>query len=903
MLSPVDSMHFHLLGPLEVRGPQGPIRLGGTRRETALALLVLHADRVVVLADLIDAVWDEDPPANAVRQVRNIVSALRCALRELPVRLVTESAGYRLRTEPDAVDVEVFRRAVTRAVRMKVADPRGAAEQVEAALALWRGPALVGLAGTRLRELAVHLDERRLRAWEELAELRLELDDADAAADALTLLVAQNPARETLARLLMLALYRSGRRLDALEVYHQLRAHLREELGLSPGPEVLRAYEQIVRQDTLGVRAAQRPTWLAQPPPDLPDFVGRAGELDRLAAAATAARDPADGRRAAVISGAPGTGKTSLATRFAHRAADQFADGVVFLSLQDADLGTLAGRLARALGTADAALPPDAYDRVALFRSLATQRSLLIVLDNATDEAQVRPLIAPGPGSFTIITSRNRLGGLGSAHRLHLDVPEAESALQLLARIVGDDRVRREPHAAAELIAGCGRLPLAIRVAGNRIDSWPDWSLQHLNGRLRDERERLGWLRIGDLDVRSAFAVSYAGLRPQASRLFRRLALAPGPDFDADTATVLMGTDATVALDELSDACLIETVYAVGHYRFHDLLRLFALECLDDDEPPDDRRAALRTVVEWLLGRASAASSALSPTGAAGLAQDSGEPLSWLDGHWPHTLAAVQVAGRSGLHVLVSAAVDNLVWYADLRCAWPDLLTLSEWSIAAAHALGGGERLATALNGRGLALHGLGRFAEAIDVHRHALEVSTGAGSVREEAVAADWIGLAYVGLDQPELAIGYHRRHLELTLLGDDQWAQASAYSHLGQALRLLGKVEEAIDCYEHALRRQRRLGNKRGAAMAVNWLSLLHCDQERFDEARTGHEAALAVFTEAGDVWGSAAARYGLGRAYRGLGRSDLAGKEFALAAEMFEAVVDARWVGLARTALEQG
>jgi tetratricopeptide (TPR) repeat protein len=603
-----------------------------------------------------------------------------------------------------------------------------------------------------------------------------------------------------------------------------------------------------------------------------------------------------------VVSGAPGAGKTSLATRFAHRVATWFADGAIYLSLQDTDPGTLAAQLVRALGVPDVSLPPDPADRVALYRSLAVDRTLLVVLDNAADEQQVRSLIAPGPDSFTIITSRSRLGGLGSVHRLHLDVPDAESALQLLARIVGDDRVRREPRAASELIAQCGRLPLAIRVAGNRIDSWPDWSLQHLNDRLRDERERLRWLRCGDLDVHSAFTVSYDGLRPQAARLFRRLVLAPGPDFDAEAATVLMGADATAVLDELSDACLIETVYAAGRYRFHDLLRLFALERVDADEPAGDRETTQEAILRWLLTRASAASLVIAQGGAAGAELALDEALSWLDSHWPHVLAAAELAGRAGLDELVCAAVHDLLWYGDLRCAWPDMLAVSEWSVAAGRALGGGEPLAAALNGKGLALHGLGRFTDAIDVHRQALDVALAAGSTGEEAVAADRIGLAYVGLDQPEFAVDFHRRDVELCLLDDDLQAQASAYSHLGQALGLVGRTDEAIACYERALELQNRLDNKRGAAMAVNWLGQLHSDQDRFEQAQTEHESALAVFAEAGDVWGCAAARYGLGRAYRGLGQNDLAGKEFALAAEMFEAVADARWVRLARTALEQ-
>jgi hypothetical protein len=323
-------------------------------------------------------------------------------------------------------------------------------------------------------------------------------------------------------------------------------------------------------------------TPVAQLPADIADFAGREAEIKELGGLPGGI---------VVISGIPGAGKTALAVRVAHLIADEYPDAHLYCDLagvrHPADPADVLARMLRALGTPEPGIPGEIEERSLLYRSLLHGRRALLVLDNAADEAQVRPLLPGSHQCLTFITSRSRLAGLAGVHRLDLDVPELEVALRMLGGAIGHERVDAEREAATRLIQACGMLPLAVRIAGNRLAAWPGWTLTHLASRLDDERERLDWLKAGDLDICSAFAVSYEALTGSCARLYRRLAVVPGPDFGQDLAAVLAGVpvpEAQMLLEQLVAVSLIQPASVPGRYRLHDLLRLYARGRLQAEE-------------------------------------------------------------------------------------------------------------------------------------------------------------------------------------------------------------------------------------------------------------------------------------------------------------------------------
>jgi hypothetical protein len=379
-------------------------------------------------------------------------------------------------------------------------------------LALWRGPALAGAASEVLERTAVlRLEEGRLVALEERLEVDLGLGRHVELVGELEALVATHPDRERLRRQLMLALYRSGRQGEALTVYRNTRQMLVEELGLEPSPALQELEQAILRGDTAiapalpaGAEARHQPPSPPGPcllPPDIDDFTGRQAAIAQLQQLLEG--DQATAIVISAIAGKAGVGKTALAVRVAHRLRPRFADGQLYVNLRGAEAQALdqaevlAGFL-RALGVEGAVIAEGLEERVRQYRSRLADRRVLVVLDNAASEAQVRPLLPASPGCAVLVTSRARLSGLEAAHPLTLDVLEADQAVELLATLAGPGRVAAEPEAAATIVGLCGWLPLAVRIAGARLAGRPQWRLALLAERLADEHRRLDELATGD---------------------------------------------------------------------------------------------------------------------------------------------------------------------------------------------------------------------------------------------------------------------------------------------------------------------------------------------------------------------------------------------------------------------
>jgi DNA-binding SARP family transcriptional activator len=601
-------LRFQILGTLQIQHDGARVDLGGLRQQRLLVTLLLDANRVVTAERLIEAMWDDDPPATARRQLHNAVAAIRRSLGSAKSIVVKDGPGYRIQIDAQAIDARRFTmlgaRASVAAAEGRTAD---AIELLEESLALWEGPALSGLNSPTLVIAAAKLEEKRLCAAEQLLGLRLGQGDAAALVPQLGELVSQHPLREETRRLLMLALLGSGRKADALNVYEQGRRLLREEIGVDPGMGLRQLYERILRDD-LPLPKQQRPASAGSVPvnrsqPDLTrsshgdpggnrsflpydtaHFTGRVTELGFLARPRSTNGTALD---IVAIDGMAGVGKTTLAVRLAHRLAHSYPVAHLFVDLRGHTQGqapldphVVLERLLRDIGLPASHIPGDTCERAARWRAEVAECRVLVVLDNALDAKQVRPLL-PGTGkALVIITSRRRLVGLDGVTSSSLDVLSPADATELFTKIAGADRTKHRPDAVAEIVALCGHLPLAINIAASRFHSRPAWTLEHLIIRLRDDRQRLGELSLGDRSVATPFEVSYQRLSADLRRLFCVLGFTTDPDeeFDAGTAAAMMNVtvpEADRLLEELFDVHLLRQRTA-GRYHFHELLREFA---------------------------------------------------------------------------------------------------------------------------------------------------------------------------------------------------------------------------------------------------------------------------------------------------------------------------------------
>lgn len=598
---------FSILGPLEVTVGGRVIHLGGPRARGTLAALLLAESRIVPAERLVDQVWGQDPPPSVRNQVIIAVSVLRRALHAAgaePGLIETVEAGYRLRAPHlDARQVEAD------LALARQAPPQQAAALMRGALDLWRGRVLAGIDGPGLRAAAEHWEELRLTTLEDWADNELQLGRHQDAARELGPLVEEHPLRERARALFMVALHRSGRQAAALEVYEQGRAVLVEELGLEPGQALRETHRAILRDDAT-VRQAGVRTRPAQLPPPVSSFVGRRAELKLLDALLD--RDDADRQvPMCVLYGTAGVGKSGLAVWWAHQVAHRFPDGQLFVNLRGHDgqapplrPEAVLARFLRALGALGEQVPPGLDERTALFRSLLQDRRVLIVLDNAASTAQVRPLLPGARSCCVVVTSRSPLGGLvalDGASSMAVGVLSTTEAEELLACMVGHERIERERLAARRIGALCDRMPLPLRIVAAKLMSRSTWTVERMAGRLESEQGRLDELTQDEVGVRGTFALSYRGLSPSAKLAFRRLGLLDLPaGFDAWTVAALTDTPLPAAArvcEQLVDAQLVQPLDqdagSQPWYGLRDLVRLFAWERAQEEETAESAAQAV----------------------------------------------------------------------------------------------------------------------------------------------------------------------------------------------------------------------------------------------------------------------------------------------------------------------
>ncbi len=907
---------FGLLGPMLVRRAGAVRTIPPGKQRALLAALLVNANRAVPAEELALVLWGDAPPASARVTLQNYVKRLRKALDvEGDTRIVTVAGGYLIRVDVAELDLSQFEAAKERArAAARQESWELASAELREALALWRGEPLADVPSDHLAlRLGPRLAELRLQAVEARVEADLHLGRHSEVIPELWQLADAHPLRERLVALLMLALYRDGRQGDALVVYQRARRVLIEELGSEPGPELRRLHQQVLAAAPalgapLGGRGADAPgragpmpavSTHAVVPRQLPGlvrhFAGRAAELEVLTRLLDSAHDQTPGTMViSVISGTAGVGKTALAIHWAHRVAARFPDGQLYVNLHGYDRARtpvppaeVARGLLNSLQVPSEQMPRDQDPCLNLFRSLVAGRRMLIVLDNARDTDQVRPLLPGGAGCLVLVTSRSQLASLIAAEGAHpvvLDVLTEADARELLAKHLGPGRVAAEPHMATELIALCARLPLALVIAAAQVALQRRMSLATLVSELRDARGRLDALDAGDASgsVRTAFSWSYPYLPAAVARMFRMLSLHPGPDISTAAAASLAGTrrdEADRMLRQLTRASLV-TSGRPGRFAFHDLLRVYAGELADaTDSREECQRATCRVLDHYLqtarqademLKRVREPVAALPPQPGVVPEVVSGyeEAMAWFQAERQVMPVLVGTAARAGLHTCAWQLAEVLTTFADRRGYWDSLLPVQQTALAASQSLGDRQKQAICHHRLGQTNNRLGNdedarthFGKALDLYRQ-LGDRIGQGRVHSSLGAlAERQGRHRDALQHSLQALGLFRA------VGDRGW-QATVINNIGWCHARLGEFGQAQECARQAISLHQELGKRESEACAWDSLGYTHAQLGQYRDALACYERALSIFRQLGDRFNEADVLGHLGDYHRDTG-----------------------------------
>lgn len=879
-----DALRFALLGPVRAWHGATVLDVGTPQQQAVLAMLLLRAGRPVDLDELVDGVWGERPPRAAVGTVRTYASRLRTRLSassDEPA-LVSVGRGYALTVPPDAVDVHRFEVLASHAAGARSSgDPARAASLLHDALGLFEGRPLSGVPGPHADAVRDRLVERRLQVVRDRLATDLDLGHHHGLVGELTELCREHPLREELRALLMLALYRSGRAAEALGVYADTARVLAAEYGTDPGPELSALHRRILTtDDTLAAPPARPgvtpgpPAGPAQLPAGTADFTGRSGAVAELTAALAAS----DGSALVVssVAGIGGVGKTTLAVHVAHRAADRFPDGQLFVNLRGgrpdpADPGAVLAGFLRAFGVTDTAIPDGLDERAALYRSVLSGRRVLVLLDDARDVAQVRPLLPGSPTCAVIVTSRSRLAALPAARRVDLDVLEPDEALMLLGSIVGRARVSAESGPALALVGACGFLPLAVRIVGARLASRSGWTVESMALRLAVERDRLVELRVDDLDVETSFRLGYDQLDAATARAFRLLAVPDVADVTVPMAAAALDVPVPRVgdlLEKLVDLAMLESTGA-DRYRFHDLLRLFARAESERTDTDDDRSDVLVRLLDFHLATARnayrvvrpghAVPDTLAATRSPGrriVTRD--DALDWAGVELGAVLAVVEQAMATGGPPPVGPAVTLA---ADVLLALDPLLEFGFlWgqSVEPARAVLARARAADdpVAEGRaGYLLSGalmqLGSVAEAEAIASRAWEAAGRAGDTAVRAEVGTVLGIV-LGLvvrnraDWP-LAMRYFTEAAELAGSCGSRWGQANTLLNLAATQLDADHVADALAACERSIGLFQPLGDPFGEAYGLCMRARVHRRLGDLDASMAAYRTVLPIAVRA--------------------------------------------------------
>lgn len=878
-------MRVCVLGPLEISDGGETQRVGAAKQRGLLAALVVRAGTPVPVERLVEELWDGPAPASAVNLIQGYVGALRRAMGDRDGALLrTQAPGYRLVLSDDELDVRRFETLTARGRRaLGDGDCRLASELLVEAQRLWRGEPFTDVPATpAVRTETDRLEQLRLAALEARIDADLRLGRGAELVPELQMLTAAHPWLERFWAQLMVTLCRCGRQAEALAAYRQLYRLLDDKLGVEPSPQVRELHQQILAGDPSPGTGPVQPAHVErlvvprQLPAGISDFTGR---LDLLARLDALLPDDTDLPAAVVISaitGTAGVGKTALAVHWAHQIAGRFPNGQLYVNLRGFDpIGRAvdASEAVRgfldALGVPAARIPNELEDQAALYRSLLADRRLLVVLDNARDAEQVRPLLPGSPGCLVLITSRNRLESLitaEAARPVQVDLLSTEEAHHLLAARLGTDRVAAEPEAVNAIVTSCARLPLALTIVAARAATHPHFSLAALAAELDAAQTSLEPFAATDTvtDLRAVFSWSYRQLNPDAQRLFRLLGLHPGPDITAPASASLAGQPLTTVRRVLSDLCRAHLLaeHLPGRYTFHDLLRAYAAELTDQADGEADRHTAVHRMLDHYLHTARVASRLYNPglisldrfaAPSAGVAiehfADTDQAGAWFAAELPVLLEIARLARQRGLDRYTWRLAGALTDYLNRQGQWRVQLAIQRAGLEAALRLGDVVGQMRTRRGLAFVLIQLGRNDEADSHLRETLELAREVGDPEE--LANTHHGLAFAARRRGRIDLAVHHKEQSEQLLrtvGHPE-AHAIALTDAGWYHALAGHYDKALDYGHRALTLVDTLDYRHGEALATHALGYAHHHLGRHDKAAAYYERALHAARAAND------------------------------------------------------
>jgi len=912
-------VQVRLLGPIDVLTDGGPHQVRGLRRKAVLATLALRPGQVVGTDRLLDAVWGAAAPVTAMNTLQSHVSHLRHVLGS-KAAILARPPGYVLELGGESTDVQLAERLLRRGSQS--ADPAEAVRQLRTALALWRGRSLADVTGLPwLEQQAERLDLLFVQVQLALAEARLAAGEHAQLAPGLEQLAADHPLDERICGQLMLALYRSGRQADALAAYHRLRRTLDAELGIDPGQPLRDLETAILRQDR-AIEAPPSAVMLAAPvpaqlPPAVPVFAGRDAELASLDAMLSAAGGHHQAGPATVVlsavSGSAGVGKTALAVHWAHQVAACFPDGQLYVNLRgfDPDGAAMSPAVAvrgflDALGMPAARIPASLDGQAGLYRSLLAGKRVLVLLDNARDVDQVRPLLPGSPGCLAIVTSRGRLTGLVAAEGalpLTLDLLSADGARDLLSRRIGAARISAEPQAAQEIIERCARLPLALTIAAARVATSPGFPLGVFADELRESTRPLDLFDSGDLatDVRAVFSWSYRALSAGAARLFRLLGLHNGPDIGPAAVASLAGIGqerARALLAELASAHLLAE-RSPGRYACHDLLRAYASELAHAQESQRARDAAVRGILDHYLHTAHLAAMLMRPTlspitleppqhGAIiGRLKTADDALNWFTAEEATLLAAVRLAADAGLEARSWQLAWSLTTYLLRLGLWNDQIMTCRTGLEAACRSGDQAGQANSLHGLASGYARAGNLSKAQPYFMQALRRFEAVGDQAGQATMHNSLTVLAERRRRPAEMLSHSLRALELYRAAGHRPGQAWVLNNIGYSHALLGDYAQALGYCQRAMAATQELGER--CWEAATWHSLAYISHKLGDHGRaiTCYHRSLALCLELSDRYNEAATLDHIGGVHRGMGDTEAASRAWTRALRIFDEI----------------
>ena len=891
-------VEFAVLGGVCVRVGGRELDIGHARQRAVLAVLLVEAGRTVTADQLVDRVWGERAPLRARHALYSYLCRLRAAIADLPGCEIDR--GYVLRVGEATVDLHLFRDLLGRA---READGRQALALFDRALGLWRGEPFAEVDSPWLASVRDRLTEERFTAEMERHDVALDLGMHAELLAELAVAAEARPFDERLAAQHVLALYRCGRRAEALTRYRQFRARLVAEIGVEPGEALQRLHQRMLAAQVPVPSASIDIPGPRQLPASSPWFVPRTRELHRLDDAATAG--------VVVVTGTGGTGKTSLALDWAHRQGDRFPDGQLYVDLRGFDPvgrplcpGAALHGLLEALGVPPEQVPAGREARAARYRGLLAGKRVLVVLDNAYDAEQVRPLLPGDAHCLAVVTSRDRLADLVAregAVPVPLTALDDAEAVSLLERRLGRDRVADEPDAVAQLVAHSARLPLALAVVAGRAVSNPAFPLRALAAELRDERTRLDALDADGTasSVRTVFSWSYRTLSADAARLFRLLGTHPGPDADRFAVASLAGVEvpqARVLLNELTRTHLVDE-HRPGRFRSHDLLRAYAAELTAATDSEEDRRAALRRCLDFYLHTGFAAERHLAPHWPPITlvpAQDHVVPLpiagyreavTWFTAEHDTLLAATEEAARARMDVHAWQLPWVLSTYLSRHGHWAQRADTQRTALAAADRLGDDVARATGhhLLGRAEVLRG--NQDEALEHLRRALGHYAHAGDTTGMAVTHFSLSEAHSTRRHHEKALLHARTALRLFRDAGDRVWEAFTLTATGLYHAEAGEYAQALEHCAEAKPLLDRIGDRDGIAHNLHCLGRAHHALGQHTEAAACHRDALALFRELGSVYLEAKCLDHLGDALQAAGERHAAFDAWRRAVDVLE------------------